>query len=204
MGKDKKALSELLKGIWKENPVLVQLLGMCPTLAVTNSGENAVGMALATGFVLISSSAIISLIKKIFAPQIRIVGYITIIATFVTLADLFLKAKFPGLSKSLGPFVPLIVVNCLILGRQEAFASKNNIVMSLLDAFGMFAGFFVALVSLGIFRELLGQGTVFGVQILGDWFTPWLVMILPAGAFFGLGLMLALKNLIDNKLAERN
>jgi electron transport complex protein RnfE len=188
---------EFIKGIWKENPALVQLLGMCPTLAVTTSAANGMGMGLATTFVLVMSSAIVSLVKKIFSPQVRIVGYITIIATFVTFADLFLKAYFFGLSRQLGPYVPLIVVNCVILGRQEAFASKNNIVRSVVDALGMGAGFTLALVVLGMFRELLGAGEVFGITLLGQWFTPWLVMIMPAGAFFGFGIMLAVKHQID-------
>lgn len=199
---ENRAWKEFVKGIWRENPVLVQLLGMCPTLAVTNSAINGAGMALATTFVLVCSSAVISLFKKIFSPQVRIVGYITIIAAFVTLVDLFMKAKVPSLSKALGPFVPLIVVNCIILGRQEAFAGKNSVFLSILDALGMGIGFLLALTALGSFRELLGAGSVFGIQVFGDWFTPWLVMILPAGAFFGLALLLALKNVVDSKTAR--
>lgn len=194
-------VKEFTKGLWKENPVFVQLLGLCPTLAVTGSAINGVGMGLATTFVLICSSTIISLLKKAFPPQVRIVCYIAIIATFVTVADLFMKAMAPELSNALGPYVPLITVNCVILGRAEAFANKNGIVRSFVDALGMGAGITFALLLLGMLRELLGSGALFGIPILGAWFAPWLVMILPAGAFFGLSALLAIKNFIDSKLA---
>lgn len=199
----KTPLHELIKGIWDDNPVLVQLLGMCPTLAVTTSAINGMGMALATTFVLICSSILISLLKKAFDKEVRIVGYILIIATFVTLVDLLMKAFFLDLSKALGMFIPLIVVNCVILGRQEAFANKNNVFLSILDAIGMGIGFLIALVSLGMFRELLGNGTIFGQVIFSEaWFSKWIVMILPPGAFFGLGLMIGVKRVIDKQRAR--
>ena len=188
---------EVLKGLWDENPVMRQLLGLCPTLAVTNSAVNGLAMGLATTFVLLSSSTIVSIIRKIIPHQVRIASYIVIIATFVTVADRFLAAFFPDLSKALGPYVPLIVVNCLILGRQEAFASKNNLGRSVLDAIGMGIGFILTLVVLGSIREILGSGSIFGVTLLGDWFTPWMVMILPPGAFLTLGLLIGVANWIN-------
>jgi electron transport complex protein RnfE len=193
---------EVLKGIWQENPVLIQLLGLCPTLAVTNSAINGMAMGLATTFVLLSSSVIISLLRKVIPHQVRIASFIVIIATFVTVADRFLAAFFPVISKELGPYVPLIVVNCLILGRQEAFASKNGIGRSLLDGIGMGIGFIIVLVLLGAFREILGSATVFGVTVLGDWFEPWMVMILPPGAFLGLGLFIGFTNWYNARRAK--
>ena len=192
-------LSELKRGLWTENPVFRQLLGMCPTLAVTNSAINGVAMGLATSFVLISSSAIVSLIRKRVPNQVRIATFTVIIATFVTVADRFLGAMFPPISKALGPYVPLIVVNCIILGRQEAFASKNPVKKSILDAIVMGCGFVATLTTLGVIREILGSGSVFGIQVLGDWFKPWVVMILPAGAFLSLGIGLGIINYIVGK-----
>ncbi len=196
---------ELLKGIWDNNPVIKQFLGLCPVLAVTVSAMNAIAMALATTFVLVFSSLIISSVRKLIPSQVRIASYILVIATFVTIVDLVMKAQFPELSKALGPYIPLIVVNCLILGRQEAFSSKNSVYRSVLDALGMGFGFLLALFMLGSIRELLGSRTVLGMQLLPDIFEPWLVMILPAGAFLTLGLLLALFNTIslNRKRIER-
>jgi len=193
---------EVIKGIWDENPVLISLLGMCPTLAVTNSAMNGLAMSLATGFALICSSIIISSVRNIIPPQVRMASYIVIIATFVTMADQYMAAFAPDISKALGPYVPLIVVNCIILGRQEAFSSKNNPGRSILDSLGMTLGFMSILVVLGSIRELFGSGTVFGFQIMGDWFVPWMIMILPPGAFFTLGLLIGLVNLINEKRAN--
>ncbi len=190
---------EFLKGVWDENPVLRQLLGLCPTLAVTNSVVNGLAMGLATTFVLLCSSVMISLLRRIFPHQVRIASYIVIIATFVTVADRFLAAYFPDISKALGPYVPLIVVNCLILGRQEAFAAKNPLGRSLLDSAGMSVGFIIVLVILGSIREILGSGTFLTMQVMGDWFNPWLVMILPPGAFLTLGLLIALFNWYNDR-----
>ena len=186
--------TEFIKGIWKENPVMASLLGLCPTLAVTNAANNGLAMGLATTFVLLSSSLMISALRNFIPHQVRIAGYIVIIATFVTVADRFLAAYFPAISASLGPYIPLIVVNCLILGRQEAFSSRSGIGRSLLDSLGMGIGFIIVLVVLGIIREILGSGSIFGIAILGDWFTPWMVMILPPGAFLTLGILIALAN----------
>jgi electron transport complex protein RnfE len=192
----------LFKGIWDENPILHQLLGLCPTLAVTNAALNGLAMGLATSFVLICSSIFISLLRHIIPHQVRIAGYIVIIATFVTVADRFLAAFYPDMSKALGPYVPLIVVNCIILGRGEAFASKNNLLRSVLDALGMGIGFISVLILLGSFRELLGSGSIFNVTILGEWFEPWLVMILPPGAFLGLGLFIGMVTWYHNRKAK--
>ncbi|MBT3229139.1 MAG: electron transport complex subunit E [Candidatus Marinimicrobia bacterium] len=186
--------TEFVKGIWKENPVMASLLGLCPALAVTNAAMNGLAMGLATTFVLLSSSLMISALRNFIPHQVRIAGYIVIIATFVTVADRFLAAYLPVISASLGPYIPLIVVNCLILGRQEAFSSRNGIGRSLLDSLGMGLGFILVLVVLGIIREILGSGSIFGVAILGDWFTPWMIMILPPGAFLTLGILIALAN----------
>ncbi len=186
------AAQDFLKGLWQENPIFRQMLGICPTLAVTNAVINGVAMGLATSFVLIFSSFMISVIKKLIPNQVRIASYIVIIATFVTIADRFLAAFFPDISKSLGPFVPLIVVNCIILGRAEAFASKNSVGRSVIDALGMSAGFVMALLLLSSIREILGSGTFLGHQILGSWFEPWVIMVLPPGAFMTLGILMAL------------
>lgn len=200
MAKTKIALSkEFLKGLWDENPVLRMLLGLCPTLAVTNSAINGLAMGLATTFVLLSSSIIISLLRKVIPHQVRIAGYIVIIATFVTVADKFLAAYLPEISKALGPYVPLIVVNCLILGRQESFASKNGVGRSIIDALGMGLGFILVLVALGGIREIFGSATLFNIQVLGDWFNPWMIMILPPGAFLTLGLLIGLGNWINDR-----
>ncbi len=200
MAKTKIALSkEFLKGLWDENPVLRMLLGLCPTLAVTNSAINGLAMGLATTFVLLSSSILISLLRKVIPHQVRIAGYIVIIATLVTVADKYLAAYLPEISKALGPYVPLIVVNCLILGRQESFASKNGVGRSIIDALGMGLGFILVLVVLGGIREILGSATLFNMQILGDWFNPWMIMILPPGAFFTLGLLIGLGNWINDR-----
>lgn len=187
-------IKEYTKGLWESNPVFKQILGMCPTLAVTVSAINGIAMALATTFVLVFSSLIISSVRKLIPTQVRIASYIVVIATFVTIVDLVMKAQFPVLSKSLGPYIPLIVVNCIILGRQEAFSSKNNPLRSVVDALGMGSGFLIALFLLGSVREILGSRTILGFQILPNFYEPWLIMILPAGAFLTLGLMLGFFN----------
>lgn len=187
------------KGIWEENPALVQLLGMCPTLAVTNSATNGLAMGLATTFVLAFSSIFISAMRKIIPKEVRIAAYMIIIATFVTIADYFLKAYLPDISKALGPYVPLIVVNCVILGRQEAFASKNTIFKSILDALGNGFGFVLALTGLGIIREILGNGSIFNITLLGSFYRPMIVMVLPAGAFISLGAVLGLIRAFETK-----
>ena len=190
---------ELIKGIWRDNPVLVQVLGMCPVLAVTNSAINALAMGGATFFVLVASSLLVATFKSWIPKQVRISCFIFIIATFVTVADYTLLALIPAVHKELGAFIPLIVANCLILGRQEAFAYKNTVRMALLDAIGMASGFVLALFMLGAVREILGDGALFGVKLFGAQFEPWVIMILPPGGFLTLGLLL----LIFNWLAVR-
>ncbi|MEN8248921.1 MAG: electron transport complex subunit RsxE [Bacteroidota bacterium] len=181
---------EFLKGLWKENPVFVAVLGMCPALAVTNTAINSLAMGLATTFVLVSSSLLVSSLKSVIPKQVRITAYIIIIATFVTMVDFLLAAFTPAIHKELGAFIALIVVNCLILGRQEAFASKNTVGLALVDALGMSAGFTFAMLCIGIPREILGSGSLFNIPLFGASFEPWVVMILPPGGFFMLGFLL--------------
>ena len=186
--------AEFIKGIWKENPVFIQVLGMCPMLAVTNSAINALAMGSATFFVLVGSSLLVSMFKNVIPKQVRISCYIIIIATFVTVADLTLLAFVPNIHKELGAFIALIVVNCMILGRQEAFSSKHSVKASVADAVGMAVGFVIALFALGAVREVLGNGSLFGYSLFGPNFEPWVVMILPPGGFLMLGLLLLFFN----------
>lgn len=186
-------------GLLDENPTFVQLLGMCPTLAVTTSAINGMGMGLATMVVLIGSNLAISLLRNVIPDKIRIPAFIVLIATFVTIIDMFMHAYAYSLYKSLGLFIPLIVVNCLILGRAESFASKSSALPSIVDAVGMGLGFTGALTILGAVRELLGAGSLFGLDVLGAGFKPVLVMILPPGAFLALGLLIGLVNYVANK-----
>jgi electron transport complex protein RnfE len=194
---------DFAKGLWVENPVSRQLLGMCSTLAITNAVINGLAMGLAVGFVLVCSSGLISLVRKLIPSQVRIATYIVIIAAFVTIADRFMAAFFPPLSKALGPYVPLIVVNCIILGRAEAFASKNSLGRSLIDALGMTAGYILALVVLSSIREILGNGTLLGQKVLGAWFEPWTIMLLPPGAFITLGLLIGAAYQIERRIRLR-
>ena len=182
--------AELAKGFWRENPVFVQVLGMCPALAVTNSGVNGLAMGVATTFVLVLSSLVISVLRRAIPTQVRISTYVLIIATFVTVADFTLQALAPLVHRELGAFIALIVVNCLILGRAEAFASRNVPLRALADAAGMGAGFTLALVLLGASREVLGRGALFGFDLFGPRFEPWVVMVLPPGGFFMMGVLL--------------
>jgi len=190
---------EFIKGLWRENPVFVQVLGMCPVLAVSNTARNALAMGLATLFVLVMSNLVISSLRHFIPKQVRIATFILVIATFVTVVDFAIQAISLDLHKALGAFISLIVVNCLILGRAEAFASKNPIGRSLLDGLGMGVGFTFALLCLGAVREILGSGTLFGVQLFHDAFQAWVVMILPSGGFFTLAAWL----LVFNAFAER-
>ena len=194
-----KPREEFVKGLWDENPVFISVLGMCPMLAVTNTAVNAVVMAGATLFVLTGSSLLVSLLRRHIPKQVRISCYIIIIATFVTVADMTLMAYTPALHKELGAFIALIVVNCLILGRQEAFASKHRPTLALADALGMGAGFAFALLLLGATREILGFGTLFGIAVFGAGFEPWVVMILPPGGFLTQGLILLALNRIAGR-----
>ena len=191
---------ELLKGLWRENPVFVQALGMCPTLAVTNSATNALAMGLATTTVLLASGMVISLIREWIPRQARIATFVLIIATFVTCVDYGIQALDLELHSALGAFISLIVVNCLILGRMESFASKRPLLPTLLDGLGMGGGFTLALLCLGSVRELLGAGSLFGIALLPTEFEPWVVMLLPGGGFF----VLAGWVLVFNRLWQRD
>jgi electron transport complex protein RnfE len=181
------------KGLIKENPILVLLLGTCPTLGVTSSAENGLGMGLATTFVLIMSNIVISLVKNVIPDKIRIPSYIIIIATFVTILEMVMQAYVPALFASLGIFIPLIVVNCIVLGRAEAFASKNNVLSSLIDGAGMGLGFALALTVLGAIREILGSGEFFGITLYPNDYGI-LIFVLAPGAFIALGYMIAVVN----------
>lgn len=195
---------EFTKGLWKENPVLVLLLGMCPTLAVTSSATNGLGMGLATMAVLICSNFVISLIRNIVPKKIRIPVYIVVIATFVTIVDLEMQAYAPqSLYNALGIFIPLIVVNCIVLGRAEAFASKNGIIKSIMDGLGMGLGFTLALVALGGTREFLASGSLFEIKMIPNWSIDFMLMTSAPGAFIILGIFLAAKNLQEIRKARR-
>ena len=191
------------EGLWKENPVFVMLLGMCPVLAVTNSAINALAMGLATAFVLLASSTLVSLLSQYIPKQVRIATYIIIIATFVTIVDYVIQAISLDLYNSLGAFIQLIVVNCMILGRAEAYASKHRPLKSIVNALGMSAGFTIALLCLGVVREILGAGSLFGFQLFSDNFQPWVVMVLPAGGFLVLGAWLLLFDWFNQRQQER-
>jgi len=186
---------EFSKGFLKENPVFVMALGLCPTLAVTSSVENAIGMGLAATFVLVFSNMIVSLIKNFIPSKIRIPAYIVVIASFVTIVDMVMHAYVPAIHKNLGLFIPLIVVNCIILGRAEAFASKNTLLRSLIDGLGMGLGFTLALIVIGGIREVLGAGQFLGFSVLPETYKPVLVAILAPGAFLVMGLLMGLMNL---------
>jgi electron transport complex protein RnfE len=192
-------IKELLKGLVLENPIFVIVLGMCPTLATTTAVKNAMGMGLATTFVLICSNMIIALVKDITPDKIRIPVYIVVIAAFVSIVDMMMAAYTPALSKALGIFIPLIVVNCIILGRAEAFASKNNIMNSMADGIGMGLGFTLALLAVSTIREILGSGTWLGIKVMPGTYEPMLVFILAPGAFVTLGLLMSTMNLLQKK-----
>ena len=190
---------EFTKAFWSENPVLRMALGLCPALAVTTSAVNGIAMGLATTFVLVCSSTVVSSLRSIIPSKVRIPSFIIIIASFVTIVDLTMNAWAHGVHKTLGLFIPLIVVNCLILGRSEAFASRNPILRSVLDADGMGVAFTVTLCALGGIREILGGGALFGYPILGANYADMLVMVLPPGAFLAIGVMLGAFNSLDRR-----
>ncbi|AKH19477.1 electron transport complex subunit RsxE [Sedimenticola thiotaurini] len=200
---EKVTLDTFMRGIWEENPVFVMLLGLCPVLAVTNSTMNAIAMGLATLFVLVASSTLVSLLRKVIPKQVRIATYIVIIATFVTIVDYVIQAISLDLYNALGAFIQLIVANCVILGRAEAYASKQKVGASIVNALGMGTGFTIALLCLGTVRELLGAGTILGVQIFSSNFEPWVVMILPPGGFFVLGGWLLLFDYLKHRKEQK-
>lgn len=180
-------MDTFLRGIWEENPVFVMLLGMCPVLAATNSAVNALAMGLATTFVLLCSNSLVSLLRNAIPRQVRIATYIIIIATFVTIVDYVIQAISLDLYNALGAFIQLIVVNCVILGRAEAYASKQSLTATIVNSLGMGSGFTLALLCLGAVREILGAGSLFGLSLFPDNFQPWVIMVLPPGGFFVLG-----------------
>ncbi len=187
----RQAVTQFIKQLWEENPVFRALLGMCPTLAVTAACKPALTMGLAATFVLLCANILVSIMRRALTPHLRILMFTLTISTFVTIADLFLKAYLPEMSEVLGPFVPLIIVNCMIIARAESCASKSGLGLSIMDALGTGFGFTLALVMLATVREVLGNGTWFDVQVLPSWWVPWTIMKLPAGAFITLGFMLA-------------
>jgi len=194
---------DLLRGIWRENPVLIQMLGLCPALAVTNTLANSLAMSAATFFVLTGSSLLVSLLKKWIPHEVRISTFILIIATFVTVADMVLQALVPEVHKELGAFVALIVVNCIILSRQEAFASKRPVGRALLDAWGTGVGFFIAMLMMGGLREVLGAGALLGFQVMPNGFEPWVIFALPPGGFLTLGFWLLFLNWLQERRTQR-
>jgi electron transport complex protein RnfE len=193
----------LRAGLWRENPVLVQALGMCPTLAVSNTATNALTMGLATAAVLLASAVVISAIRGLIPPQVRLACFVLVIATFVTVASLLLEAFAPALHGNLGAFLSLIVVNCIILGRIEAVASRQPVHVAAADALGMGGGFVLGLVALGSLRELLGQGALFGQRLLPEAFEPWQVLQLPAGGFFALAALVLGFRAVDRRRRAR-
>ena len=193
----------LMNGLVKENPTFVLMLGMCPTLAVTTSAINGIGMGLSTTAVLIMSNMMISMLRKIIPDSVRMPAFIVIVASFVTIVDFLMEGFVPSLYDSLGLYIPLIVVNCIILGRAESYASKNPVIPSIFDGIGMGLGFTVGLTSIGIVRELIGSGKIFNMQILPDSYEPFTIFILAPGAFFVLACLVALQNKVKNNLARK-
>ena len=198
-----KCTERLMNGLVKENPTFVLMLGMCPTLAVTTSAINGIGMGLSTTAVLIMSNMMISMLRKIIPDSVRMPAFIVIVASFVTIVDFLMEGFVPSLYDSLGLYIPLIVVNCIILGRAESYASKNPVIPSIFDGIGMGLGFTVGLTSIGIVRELIGSGKIFNKQILPDSYEPFTIFILAPGAFFVLACLVALQNKVKNNLARK-
>ncbi|MBK1733962.1 electron transport complex subunit RsxE [Halorhodospira abdelmalekii] len=196
-------MDTFLVGLWRENPVFVMLLGMCPVLAVTNSVANALAMGLATTFVLLCSTGMVSILRSVIPKEVRIAAYIVIIATFVTVVDYLIQAISLEIYNALGAFIQLIVVNCMILGRAEAFASRNRLSRTMVNSLGMGIGFTIALLCLGSVRELLGSGELLGYPVFGAAFEPWVIMLLPPGGFFVLGGWLLLFAWIKERQQQR-
>ena len=198
-----KCTERVYNGLIKENPTFVLMLGMCPTLAVTTSAINGVGMGLSTTVVLVLSNMLISMLRKIIPDSVRMPAFIVVVASFVTIVDFLMEGFVPSLYDSLGLYIPLIVVNCIILGRAESYASKNPVIPSIFDGIGMGLGFTVGLTSIGIVRELIGSGKIFNMQILPDSYEPFTIFILAPGAFFVLACLVALQNKVKNNLARK-
>ena len=198
-----KCTERIFNGLVKENPTFVLMLGMCPTLAVTTSATNGIGMGLSTTAVLIMSNMLISMLRKIIPDSVRMPAFIVVVASFVTIVDFLLEGFVPSLYDSLGLYIPLIVVNCIILGRAESYASKNPVLPSIFDGIGMGLGFTVGLTCIGIVRELIGAGQIFGIQVMPDSYVPFTIFILAPGAFFVLACLVALQNKVKKNLAKK-
>ena len=198
-----KCAERIFNGLVKENPTFVLMLGMCPTLAVTTSATNGIGMGLSTTAVLIMSNMLISMLRKIIPDSVRMPAFIVVVASFVTIVDFLLEGFVPSLYDSLGLYIPLIVVNCIILGRAESYASKNPVLPSIFDGIGMGLGFTVGLTCIGIVRELIGAGQIFGIQVMPDSYEPFTIFILAPGAFFVLACLVALQNKVKKNLAKK-
>lgn len=198
-----KCTERIFNGLVKENPTFVLMLGMCPTLAVTTSAINGIGMGLSTTAVLVMSNMLISMLRKIIPDSVRMPAFIVVVASFVTIVDFLLEGFVPSLYDSLGLYIPLIVVNCIILGRAESYASKNPVIPSIFDGIGMGLGFTVGLTSIGIVRELIGAGQIFGFQVMPDSYEPFTIFVLAPGAFFVLACLVALQNKVKRNLAKK-
>ncbi|MGB9839560.1 electron transport complex subunit RsxE [Thermovenabulum sp.] len=192
-------VKDFVNGLWNENPIFRMVIGICSALAVTTAAKNGIAMGLALTFVLTCSSILISLLKNIIPSKVRIPCYIIVVATFTTIVDLVMKAYFPALYQVMGIFIPLIVVNCIVLARAEAFASKVNVLRAAADALGMGLGYAWAITVISMVREILGNGTIFDIPLFGQNFTQWVIMLLPPGAFFVMGILVGLMNLITRK-----
>ncbi|HHV18492.1 MAG TPA: electron transport complex subunit E [Thermoanaerobacterales bacterium] len=195
-------IKDFVNGLWNENPIFRMVIGICSALAVTTAANNGIAMGLALTFVLTCSSILVSLLRNVIPSKVRIPCYIIVVATFTTVVDLFMKAYFPALYEVLGIFIPLIVVNCIVLARAEAFASKVGVARATADALGMGLGYTWAITLISMIRELLGAGTLFGYQVMGDGFTPWISAILPPGAFIVMGILVGLINMINRKTVK--
>lgn len=195
----KGVIKDFVNGLFNENPTFRLVVGMCPTLAVTTNATNGVAMGLAATFVLVGSNAMISALRRFISPKIRMPAFVVVIASFVTIVGMVMKAFLPSLDRALGIFIPLIVVNCIIMARAEAFASKQPVLNSIADGFGMGFGFTLALVILGSIREILGNGSIFGINVFGASYEPALLLIMPPGAFMTLGLLIGLINYLTRK-----
>lgn len=195
-------IKDFFNGLWGENPIFRMVIGICSALAVTTAAQNGVAMGLALTFVLTCSSILVSLLRNVIPDKVRIPCYIIVIATFTTIVDLVMKAYFPALYQVMGIFIPLIVVNCIVLARAEAFASKVGLLRATADALGMGLGYAWAITLISMVREILGSGTLFGIRIMGDGFTPWVIMLLPPGAFLVMGILVGIMNMIARKTAK--
>ncbi|MBN2373694.1 electron transport complex subunit E [bacterium] len=196
-------LNDFLNGFWNENPVFRLVLGMCATMAITTQAINGIGMGLAATFVLVCSNFVVSVMRKIIPEKVRLAVFIVVIATFVTIVDLVMEGFFYEIHKALGVFIPLIVVNCIIIARAEAFASKYPVINSIADGLGMGLGFTISITVLGMIRELLGNGTIFGITIFSKSYQAFLLALIPGGAFIALGLLLGMMNKINEKLGYK-